>query len=103
MSALLEENRRRFALHRILYDQAEQVDTIDRLTSEANRVFEKHANGQNEDELLNKIGTHFVSSIFNLKHPSFRGEDEWRILMLEKFDNSEYPVQYRVAGPRIVP
>jgi len=103
LSALLKENGKRFALHRMMYEEQEQRNTIDGLVSKASELFEGHANDQNKDYLLNEVGTRLVMSIFNLKHPSFRGEDEWRIVMLESFDNPDYPVQFRIAGARIVP
>jgi hypothetical protein len=100
---LLKDGVARFAVHRMLYDQSKQREVVDWLVSESTLVFERHAALQDQDELLNEIGSRLVQTIFSLKHPAFCGEDEWRILMLEPFDNPDYPVQYRVSGSRIVP
>jgi hypothetical protein len=87
----------------MLYDETRQRGLIDRFISGAVLLFEQCQTHENEEDLLTRVGEKLILSIFNLKHPAFRGEDEWRVLMLESFNNPQPPVHYRVSGSRIIP
>jgi hypothetical protein len=103
LSALMEHARHRIGLIRMLYDHEKQVEVIDRFLSGAVEIFERNTMRVHADELLTEVGTCIIRCIFNFKHPAFRGEDEWRILMIEDFHDPNFPVKYRISGNRIVP
>lgn len=101
--AALLKHPRRFTVLRMLYDAGKQCQVFDQLVSESIKIFERYRWPGQEDKLLTEIGRYLIMSIFNMKNPAFRGEDEWRILMLEPYENVNLPVRYRISSGRIVP
>jgi hypothetical protein len=103
LDRLLNDARKNFAIHRMLYDPAKQRQVIDSLISGCLAAFDEFRSPGREGVVLNEIATYLITSMFNLKHSAFRGEDEWRILLLETYNNPQYPVRYRTVVDRIVP
>jgi hypothetical protein len=106
-----------FELQKVEYDPRRQREIVERAVNRLEEAFLDLANRQEERDVA-RIGETaaivFAATMWNiaawLKHPSFRGEDEWRLITFdirgEHIDTRvgvQLPTKFRAEGNRIVP
>ena len=106
-----------FELHKVEYDPIRQQEIVDRAVNRLEEAFLDLALRQEYRDVV-RIGETaaivFAATMWTiaarLKHPSFRGEDEWRLVTFnirgEHIDESagiHLPTKFRADGNKIVP
>jgi hypothetical protein len=103
LEKVLSHASHRFAVIKVLYDLGKQHEVVEAFLAKALDSFEQAKKVADPDELLTSLGTRLIQFMFNMKQPAFRGEDEWRIILLEPHDTTAFELKYRASNGNIIP
>lgn len=75
------------------YDEGAFISKMERALEIASEEFDDHKSIESPQALLYRLILHFANYGSALKHPAFREEQEWRLIVLQ-LESDELPVQH---------